>query len=90
MKLLYSLLNGDVERLRKIENKLYRIQYYTRVEIVEAEIKKELFEYLAKQESKGYLISSVVEIDYYTGKTPRIAFKTNNEYKKIKRTLQIK
>lgn len=73
--------------IKEIKYNLYKITYYSRGTFVEAETKTELFQFLAQQELKGYAIASVNLIEF-NGRTPKIAFRTDKDYKAIKKSLQ--
>jgi hypothetical protein len=72
--------------VKVIENILYKITYYGSSKFIEAETKKDLFKYIIDEESKGYLITSVTLIEP-NGKTPKVAFKTDSEYKALKKKI---
>lgn len=74
--------------IREIKNNLYRITIYgiCTNTFIEAETKEELFKYISEQENKGNIITSINLIQP-NGKTPKIAFKTDKEYKAIKNKL---
>jgi glutamine cyclotransferase len=69
---------------REIKNNIYRVNYHTGgVYFIESETKQDLFKYLYEQENKGYIITGVNLIQP-NGKTPKIAFRTDKDYKKLK------
>lgn len=72
--------------LKEIKHNLYKINYYSSAVYVESETKTELFNFLAHQEVKGYAIFSVNIIEL-NGKTPKLAFRTDKEYKSIRNKL---
>lgn len=69
--------------IKEIKENLYKINIYCGgTHFVECDNLNELFEYITDYEVKGYIVSSVNEI-LNNGTTPRLAFKSNKEYKKI-------
>lgn len=76
--------------IKKIENNLYKISYaYGATYFIEASTKQELFEYIAVEELKGFVVQTVNLINI-SGTTPRIAFRTDKEYKTILNKLREK
>lgn len=72
---------------REINNNIYRLNFHSGgIRFIECETKGELFKYIIEQENKGFIIISVSLIQS-NGKTPKIAFRTNKEYKAIKNEL---
>lgn len=69
---------------REIKNNIYKLNFHSGgIHFVEAETKTELFKYLMEQENKGYIITSVNLIQS-NGKNPKIAFRTDKDYKGLK------
>ena len=68
---------------KKIEGTIYKLTYTaTWHEFVECSSKQDLFEYIAKENAKGYGITAVNEIQK-DGKTPRVKFLTNKDFKRV-------
>lgn len=63
---------------------LYLVQFsamsYT---FVECTSKQDLFMYLAKCTKEGHVVTGVNEISKYSNRRPKVAVKTDPEYKKI-------
>lgn len=69
--------------MKEINNQIYKVVIYCGgIHFIECENISELYTYVAKNESKGYVVTSVNEINK-DGSTPRLAVKTNKEYKQI-------
>ena len=69
--------------IREIKENLYKVNFYCGgTHFVECDNINDLFDYITDFEIKGYIVSSVNEIRL-DGTTPRVAFKSNKEYKKI-------
>lgn len=71
---------------KEIENNIYKVVFYGNTRFIEAERLTDLYTYLVEQEIKGFPIQSVTHVQL-NGTTPRIAYKTNSDYKKIKKEL---
>lgn len=54
---------------------------------IECSSKQDLFEYIAKENAKGYGITAVNEIQK-DGKTPRVKFLTDKDFKRVLRCYQ--
>lgn len=50
---------------------------------VECTSKQDLFQYIAKCTKQGHIITGVNEVSKYKDRRPRVAVKTDPEYKKI-------
>lgn len=73
---------------KKIEGTIYKLTYTaTWHEFVECSSKQDLFEYIAKEIVKGYGITAVNEIQK-DGKTPRVKFLTDKDFKRALRCYQ--
>ena len=74
--------------IKEIKNNLYKVRvYYGGVHFIECDNLKELFKYLIVNfELKGFIISNVNEI-LPNGASPKVAVKTNKEYKKLLKEL---
>ena len=73
---------------KKIEGTIYKLTYTaTWHEFVECSSKQDLFEYIAKENAKGYGITAVNEIQK-DGKTPRVKFLTDKDFKRVLRCYQ--
>lgn len=73
---------------KKIEGTIYKLTYTaTWHEFVECSSKQDLFEYIAKENAKGYGVTAVNEIQK-DGKTPRVKFLTDEDFKRVLRCYQ--
>lgn len=73
---------------KKIEGTIYKLTYTaTWHEFVECSSKQDLFEYIAKENAKGYGVTAVNEIQK-DGKTPRVKFLTDEDFKRVLRRYQ--
>lgn len=71
---------------RKIEGLIFKIQYDVSWSgnYVECKDITDLFDYLAEQQLKGWVFLNVTQI-CNDGSTPRVAVRTNSEFKRIQR-----
>lgn len=70
---------------RQIKGRLYKVTYTSTWKIfVECESKQDLFNFIADEVKRGYIVASVNEIEP-NGSSPRVNVKSNHEFKKILR-----
>lgn len=71
--------------IKEITNSIYKLTIFCgSIYFIECETKEDLFKYILEQENKGFLVSNVNLIKK-DGSTPKVAFRTDSNFKKLKK-----